>query len=172
MFMWSTEAHTVQCSTKDSSVLEASQFFLTELSGLGLAVCGDGATCGVWGFSGVLGTGNTGMTCTGEGGLTSPAGIAECCSVSTGFAAAAKAERFRRSDKVRTGFLSFLCHQAIPNFISYPNLVTWFKCWQFLCSTTPVKVALLVQPMRAFLFFYQLAVFYLHIWVQVGWVSR
>ena len=34
MFMRSSKAHTVQCSTKDSSVLEASQFFLTELSGL------------------------------------------------------------------------------------------------------------------------------------------
>ena len=34
MFKWSTEAHTVQCSNTDSSVLEAAQFFLTELSGL------------------------------------------------------------------------------------------------------------------------------------------
>ena len=51
----------------------------------GTAVCGDRGTCGVWGLSGVLGTGNTGVTCTG------------CCSVSAGFAAATKAERFRRS---------------------------------------------------------------------------
>ena len=45
----------------------------------------------------MLGTGNTGVTCTGEAGLTSPAGMAECCSVSAGFAAATKAERFRQS---------------------------------------------------------------------------
>ena len=45
----------------------------------------------------MLGTGNTGVTCTGEAGLTTPAGIAECCLVSAGFAAATKAERFRRS---------------------------------------------------------------------------
>ena len=63
----------------------------------GTAVCGDGGTCGVSGLCGVLGTGNTGVTCTGEAWLTSPAGIAECCSVSAGFAAATKAERFRRS---------------------------------------------------------------------------
>ena len=44
----------------------------------------------------MLGTGNTGVTCTGEAWLTSPAGMAECCSVSAGFAAATKAE-FRRS---------------------------------------------------------------------------
>ena len=45
----------------------------------------------------MLGTGNTGVTSTGEAGLTSPAGIAECCSVSAGLAAATKAERFLRS---------------------------------------------------------------------------
>ena len=45
----------------------------------------------------MLGTGNTGVTCAGEAGLTSPASMAECCSVSAGFAAATKAERFRRS---------------------------------------------------------------------------
>ena len=45
----------------------------------------------------MLGTGNTGVTCTGEAGLVSLASIAECCSVSAGFAAATKAERFRRS---------------------------------------------------------------------------
>lgn len=37
------------------------------------------------------------LTCTGEAGLTSPVGIAECCLVSAGFAAATKAEWFRRS---------------------------------------------------------------------------
>ena len=92
MFMWSTEA---------------SQFFLTKLSGLqGLdfvEVCtlpvsfgewllaqlsGDGSTCRVWCLSRVLGTGNTGVTGTGEAGLTSPTGIAECCLVSVSFAAA------------------------------------------------------------------------------------
>ena len=44
----------------------------------------------------MLGTGNTVVTCTGEAGLTSPAGMAECCSVSAGVAATTKAERFRR----------------------------------------------------------------------------
>ena len=44
----------------------------------------------------MLGTGNTGTTGTGEAGVTSQAGVAECCSASAGFAAAAKAERFRR----------------------------------------------------------------------------
>ena len=32
------------------------------------------------------------------------------------------------NDKVRSGFLSFLCQQAIPNLISHPNSGTWFKC--------------------------------------------
>ena len=41
------------------------------------------------------GTGNTGVTGTGEAGLTSPTGIAECCSVSASFSAATKAEWFR-----------------------------------------------------------------------------
>ena len=45
----------------------------------------------------MLGTGNTGVTCTGEAGLTSPVGIAECFSVSAGFSAATKAEWFCRS---------------------------------------------------------------------------
>ena len=45
----------------------------------------------------MLGAGNTGMTGTGEVGVTSQAGIAECCSASAGFAAVTKAERFRRS---------------------------------------------------------------------------
>ena len=63
----------------------------------GTVVCGDGGTCGVWGLSAVLGTGNSGVTRASEAGLTSPAGIAECWSVSAGFAAATKAERFRRS---------------------------------------------------------------------------
>ena len=42
----------------------------------------------------MLGTGNTGVTGTGEAGLTSPTGIVECCLVSVSFAAATKAERF------------------------------------------------------------------------------
>ena len=57
----------------------------------GTVVCGDGGTCGVWGLSAVLGTGNSGVTRASEAGLTSPAGIAECWSVSAGFAAATKA---------------------------------------------------------------------------------
>ena len=45
----------------------------------------------------MLGTGNTGMTGTGEAGVTSQAGVAECCSASVGFAMATKAGRFRLS---------------------------------------------------------------------------
>ena len=43
------------------------------------------------------GTSNTGVTGTSEAGLTSAAGIADCCLVSVSFAAATKAEWFRRS---------------------------------------------------------------------------
>ena len=152
MVMWSTEPHAVQSwfSTKDSSVLEVSPRMSAYRGGTystsvalrvatGTAVCGDKGTLIVWGLDGVLRTSNTGMTGTGEAGLTSQSGKTGCCSAAAGFAAANKTERFRRSvplsiasDKVRSVFLSFPCHTAIPIFISYPNLATRFKCWQFI----------------------------------------
>lgn len=71
-------------------------------------------------------------------------GLSEFCCSYQGRAVSLECTPFC-SDKVRSGFLSFLFHQAILNLISYPNPVTWFKCWQFLCSMTLVKVALSVS---------------------------
>ena len=174
MFMWSTEA---------------SQFFLTKLSGLqGLdfvEVCtlpvsfgewllaqlsGDGSTCRVWCLSRVLGTGNTGVTGTGEAGLTSPTGIAECCSVSVSFTAATKAERFLwsvplsvvtdqvRSGKIRVSKFSLSPGHTALDLLSKPSHLVQVLAVPLLydaCQSCTVG------------FFYQLVAFYLHIRVQL-----
>ena len=94
----------------------------------GTVVCGDGGTCGVWGLSAVLGTGNSGVTRASEAGLTSPAGIAECWSVSAGFAAATKAgfvgvcPFLLWQDKIRVS--------QLPNLISYPSVGSSFALWR------------------------------------------